>query len=142
MITISKDSAVQFIKYAVVGVMNTLVTLIIIFVCKSLMGVNEYVANALGYVGGLINSFMWNRTWVFHAGSGWKRQAVRFGLGFAICYALQFAIVWTLTERTPYGNMVWDIYGFSISGYGVATLIGMVAYTLANFVYNKLFAFK
>ena len=49
---------IQLIKYAIVGVMNTLITLGVIFVCKSILGVNPYVSNALGYVAGLLNSFI------------------------------------------------------------------------------------
>jgi peptidoglycan/LPS O-acetylase OafA/YrhL len=29
-----------------------------------------------------------------------------------------------------------------ISGYGVATLVGMIAYTIANFVYNRFVTFR
>jgi putative flippase GtrA len=30
----------------------------------------------------------------------------------------------------------------TLSGYGIATLIGNVCYTLCNFVYNRLITFK
>ncbi len=131
---------VQFIKYALVGVMNTLITLAIIFVCKSLLGINEYVSNALGYIGGLINSFLWNKNWVFKVKEDSVRQAVRFLLGFGICYALQFVAMYLLNEQ--YGSYVWLIFGFPISGYGIANCISMVLYTLANFVYNRLITFR
>ena len=49
----------QFFKYCMVGVMNTSITLAVIFVCKSILGINPYVSNVIGYVCGLINSFLW-----------------------------------------------------------------------------------
>ena len=55
----------QFIRYLLVGVINTLVTLIVIYVCKSILDINQWVSNAIGYVAGLINSFIWNKNWVF-----------------------------------------------------------------------------
>ncbi len=139
----AKSPIVQLMKYAVVGVMNTMLTLCIIFLCKSVFGVNEYVSNALGYVAGLINSFLWNRRWVFRStDGGMNRQAVKFFLGFCICYAVQFAVVW-LMNQSWFGETLYTLPGgWVISGYGIATLVGNVCYTLCNFVYNRLVTFK
>ena len=133
---------VQFIKYAAVGVLNTLVTLGVIVVCKSLLGINEYVSNALGYIAGLVNSFLWNKNWVFRAKNDSFKQLYRFAAGFIMCYALQLAVVWAITEHTPYGDMLWNIGPFTVSGYGVATIIGMGFYTVANFIYNRQVTFR
>lgn len=137
-------SFIQLVKYGLVGVMNTLLTLCVIFICKSILGVNVYVSNALGYVAGLVNSFMWNRKWVFHADGNGKvrRQAIRFFAGFCICYAIQFAVVW-LMNQSWFGDTEYRLGSFfTISGYGIATLVGNVVYTLSNFVYNKIVTFK
>lgn len=135
-----KAPIVQFIKYALVGIMNTLITLALIFLCKSMLGINEYVSNAIGYIGGLANSFLWNKTWVFKAKEDSMRQLIRFIAGFAICYALQFGAMYILNEH--YGHYLWSIHGFVISGYGIANCISMVLYTLVNFVYNRLITFR
>ena len=50
------SALIQFVKYACVGVLNTLVTLCVIFICKALLGVNPLVSNAIGYVAGVVNS--------------------------------------------------------------------------------------
>lgn len=135
------EKIVQFIKYCLVGVLNTLVTFGVIYLCKSFLGINPYVSNALGYICGVINSFLCNKSWVFRSKGGYRREAVRFVIGFALCYALQFAVVWVLTE-SPFGEYVFDFWGIVISGYGIATLLGNVVYTLANFVYNRLVTFR
>lgn len=132
----------QFIKYAIVGVMNTLLTLLVIYICKSFLDINPYVSNGIGYGTGLINSFLWNRTWVFKAADGkFHKQAVKFLIGFAICYIIQFFIVWSLNQSS-FGEIEVIIMGFTLSGYGIATLIGNVGYTLCNFIYNRMVAFK
>ena len=138
-----KDNAtfLQLIRFVLVGVLNTLVTLVVIFVCKSVMGVNDYVSNALGYVAGVLNSFIWNRQWVFHSHGNVKREVSLFFIGFALCYCVQFIIVWVLNQSW-FGDAEYDLGFFVISGYGIATLIGMVAYTLCNFMYNRTIAFK
>lgn len=136
-----KETVKQFIRYGLVGVLNTVVTLVVIFVCKSLLGINDYVSNAAGYVGGVVNSFIWNRQFVFHSHGRLSREMVLFLIGFAICYCVQFAIVWTLNQSW-FGDIEYDLGFFVISGYGIATLVGMVAYTICNFIYNRCVAFK
>ncbi len=131
----------QFVKYCMVGVINTLVTLVTIFVCKSLLGCNPYFSNALGYVLGLINSFLWNKQWVFRSSGGYLPEATKFLGGFLLCYAVQFAVVYLLSESS-FGAIELDIFAFVLSGYGIATLIGNVVYTLANFLYNRLITFR
>lgn len=141
--TINHDKAmIQLAKYAIVGVMNTLLTLAVIFICKSLLGVNPYVSNALGYIVGLINSFLWNRSWVFRRRDGkLSRQAILFLIGFAVCYGLQLLAVWSLNQSS-FGEIEIQISSFTLSGYGIATLIGNVVYTSCNFIFNRLFTFS
>ncbi len=131
----------RFIKYCLVGVLNTLLTLGVIFVCKSVAGLNPYVSNALGYIVGVTNSFLWNKKWVFRSDGGTGAEALKFLCGFGICYVLQFAVVWTL-NHSSFGDIEVDIAVFTVSGYGLATLIGNVAYTVANFIYNRLVTFR
>lgn len=137
-----KETLIQFIKYGMVGVLNTLVTLGVIFICKTFLGWNLYLSNALGYIAGVINSFIWNKTWVFRSNKGVIGEATKFLIGFGVCYLLQLLAVYALTEWSQLGDMEWTIGGFVIGGYGVATLIGNVVYTLANFIYNRLITFN
>lgn len=131
----------QFFRYIVVGVINTLVTLLVIFICKSLLNINPWLSNAIGYVLGMVNSFLWNRQWVFKSHSTHVHtQALKFIVGFLVCYGLQFVTTWLLTHAM--GNMLISFYYFTMSSYGLATLIGMVVYTVANFVFNRLVTFK
>lgn len=131
----------QFVRFCVVGVMNTCVTLIVIFVCKSWLGVNPYLSNALGYICGLINSFLWNKQWVFRSDKGYRNEALRFAAGFALCYLLQFLVVWAMSSGS-FGKKEFELGAFVLSGYGVATLVGNVVYTACNFAYNKIVTFK
>lgn len=137
---LGNEKLTQFIKYCLVGVLNTLVCIGVIYLCKSLLGINPYVSNALGYICGVINSFLCNKQWVFHSKGSYRREALRFVLGFFLCYALQFLVVWMLTSR--FGDYDFLILGIVLSGYGIATLLGNIVYTLANFVYNRTVTFK
>lgn len=132
---------IRFLKYCSVGVLNTLLCLSVIFTCKSLLDLNPYVSNALGYTAGLINSFLWNRKWVFKSDGGMMKEAIKFICGFFICYVLQFVVVWVLNQ-SAFGDRYFELGVFTLTGYGIATLIGNIVYTIANFIYNKLVTFK
>ncbi len=137
----TSDRILQFIRYCVVGVLNTIITLAVIYLCKSMLGMNLYVSNAIGYIAGLINSFICNRQWTFKSDGDYRREAVRFAIGFILCYGLQLFLVWMLTS-SPFGEYDFRFFGIVISGYGIATLLGNVVYTLANFVFNRVVTFK
>ena len=132
----------QIIRYGAVGVMNTLLTLVVIFVLKTFLGVYLWVSNAVGYVAGFINSFIWNKLWVFRSHKHFFRESVMFSLGFLLCYGLQFITTWLLTYKTPLRTFEWSFVGLTFSGYAIATLLGMVVYTAANFIYNRCVTFK
>lgn len=131
---------VQFIKFCLVGMLNTLVTLCTIFVCKSLLDINEYVSNAAGYILGVINSFLWNRRWVFRSAGRIHREAIAFAVGFLFSYAMQLLTVVAL-NTSSFGDILFNIGPVTVSGYGIATIIGCAVYTLTNYIYNRCITF-
>lgn len=139
--TVKQADLIQFIRYAMVGAMNTILTLVVIYACKDFFGINQWVSNALGYVAGFINSFLWNKLWVFRSSAGYFKEALKFVGGFLLCYGLQFLATWLLTDHSFLTGSEWTLFGMVISGYGISTLVGMVVYTLANFAYNKAITF-
>lgn len=139
-----RATVLQFARYAFTGALNTLITLLVIIVTKSLLGINPWLANALGYVAGFINSFILSKLWVFRTHGNTTTQAIRFTLTFAIAYALQLTFTWLLTTRTPLAALQFHIplTTFTLSGYGIATLAGMVLYTLISYFLNRRLTFR
>lgn len=105
-------------------------------------GSQPLVTNAIGYVCGVINPSCGTKNWVFKTSGHYYREAVKFAVGFFICYGLQFLVVWLLSYKTPLKEFELPIAAFTMSGYGIATLIGNVVYTLTNYVYNKIVTFR
>lgn len=124
------ETVKQAIKYGIVGVGNTVITAVVIWVMMKGLGCSDVVSNVVGYAAGVLNSFIWNKQWTFRAtGAGWASSAVRFGVVFGICYLLQLGLLmWLNAHLTidPYYNQ----------------LIAMAFYTVINFVMNKLYTFK
>ena len=94
----NSNKYVQFVKYCLVGVLNTLVTFGVIYICKSFLDLNLYVSNALGYIAGVANSFLCNKQWVFQSKGGYRREAIIFVMGFLLCYGIQLWTVWIITD--------------------------------------------
>lgn len=137
-----RQTLFQLLRYGMVGVMNTLLTLAIIFVLKGLLGCNEWLSNAIGYTAGFLNSFLWNKLWVFKSSKNFFRESLMFALGFLVCYSIQALVTWGLYELTPLKTLIYHLFSFTFSGYSIATLLGMVVYTIANFIYNRCVTFR
>ena len=108
----AKKTFVQLLKYGVIGVSNTLITLVVFYVINTLMGLDYAVANTLGYI-----------------------------LGFIICFALQMGVSqWLLSTSLHDLTISW--LPMKNTGENVIMCLSMVVYTLANYVYNRFVTFK
>lgn len=116
-----------FVKFASVGVVNTLSTLAIIFLLKFLFGVPDSAANFAGYTVGLAISFGLNKRWTFRHRAGAIPALGRFLLVFAASYVLNIAVVLTALEM-------------GVNSY-FAHVTGMPFYSLTFYAGCRLFAF-
>ncbi|MEG2219727.1 MAG: GtrA family protein [Muribaculaceae bacterium] len=138
-----KTTTIQLIKYGLVGISNSLLTLVVIFLCNDILNINLFIADILGYVVGLINSFIWNKNWVFKSHSNSVRiEMILFLIGFGICFGLQFLTVWGIVTFTTVKEM--SVIGISAPAFGeyLAVCIGMVVYTICNYIYNRFVTFR
>lgn len=134
------EKVLQFIKFCLVGVLNTVVCMGAIYICNSFLRMGPYISNFLGYVAGMVNSFLCNKQWVFQSDGGYIREGIKFIIGWGLCYGIQFLVMWTV--NTSLGPVEYHYRDITISGYGVATLVGMCSYTFCNYIYNRLVTFR
>jgi putative flippase GtrA len=150
----SKRFFVQALKYGIVGVLNTLLTAIIIWLMMrfvfNLKGEQDATAEAIsisnitGYIAGLINSFIWNRKWTFKSKKSWKIDFLKFIGAFLICYIPQLLLVMLLNSLAILPALQFDFSGkvYMLTSAYICQLIGIVFYTLLNFLCNKYYTFK
>ena len=119
----------QFIKYGLVGVSNTIITLSIIFVFMKLLNVSYIPSNAVGYLFGFINSFILNKIWTFKSKKSIGRESLFFVLIFVTCYLLQLILLIILKEKLQ----IMPEY---------AQIISILFYSILNFSGNKFITFK
>lgn len=118
----------RFIKYVGVGVSNTLITFLTFTLLRTLH-CDEYLANALGYLAGMVNSFCWNRQWVFRSMDGNRlHQAIWFLIGALLCWLVQLGVFSVLLRMALHES--------------AAYLIGMGCYTVLNYLFNKKITFR
>jgi len=125
---LSKNTT-QFLKFSFVGVLNTLITLLTIWVCVNVFSTSHYIANIVGYVFGVINSFIVNKLWTFNHKSKTGITLAKFIGVFGVTYLIQFSVLSLLLN---YSNI--DDFACQI--------IAMIVYTILNFIINKKFTFK
>jgi putative flippase GtrA len=88
---------VQFVKFGIVGVSNTLLTLAVYTLLLKVFGVWYLAASAIGFAVGATNGFLLNRRWTFreHVGDALTpvRWAVVQGCGLGVNEGLLYLFV-------------------------------------------------
>ena len=137
----------QALKFGIVGLGNTLLTLLIIWIMTEWLHCSGVLSNITGYAIGIISSYVFNKQWTFKSTVGWKKSAIRFFLVCGICYLVQLAVFLFLNryyiENPPlyaFFKPVLDVFKITPSYY--IHIFAMVFYTLLNFLFNKFYTFK
>jgi putative flippase GtrA len=88
---------VQFVKFGIVGVSNTLLTLVVYTVLLKVFGVWYLAASGIGFVVGAVNGFLLNRRWTFREHVGDALTPVRWAVvqtcGLGVNEALLYLFV-------------------------------------------------
>lgn len=120
---------VQAIRFGIVGVLNTGITLAVIFVLMKGLGVHYALSNCIGYVVGFLNSFVLNKKWTFRSKGNVGVEGVLFVAVFGVCYLMQLGALVLMKETI----------GITAD---YAQLLAMAVYTGLNFILNKLITFR
>ncbi len=119
----------QLFRYASVGCVNTLVSLLVIFGTKAFLYNNDVVANVAGYAVGLAVSFVLNKSWTFDENGPNLGPGIRFLAAFLIAYSINL------------GTVLVCIDWLTVNPY-FAHILGMVPYSAAFFFLCKFFVFS
>lgn len=142
----AKKTFVQFIKFGLVGVINTLVDFFVFQVLNLLVGWT-YLAQIAGYCCGIINSYLWNSNWTFKetkTNSG--REMLLFLLVNFASLGVSLGVIWLCREVigiTDAWVATWIpdwISGF-VRGDTVCKLIATPCAIVVNFIGNRIFVF-
>jgi len=136
------EGVVQFVKFGVVGVANTVVDWIVFYLLINTIVTLEPAAKAIAFLVAMLNSYIWNTIWTFRkeykSVSGQKgaktaifsKFAVVSGIGWGLNVAI-FSLVLTKINYKLFGNEEL-----------LALVAASAAATLWNFFANKFWTYK
>lgn len=121
-------------KFLLVGVGNTLLSAVIMFLLE---GLGYWPSTAIAYVAGSVMSFFLNRNFTFQSDAPFWPSVGKFALNVAVCYLIAYSLAQPLAG--------WMLGWFGVPELWVerlAKLGGMVLFTGLNYFGQRFFAFR
>lgn len=125
----------SMIRFIIVGIINTIIGMAIMFGMYNIFGFDYWISSASNYVLVSILSYYLNKHFTFKNKEKSLVQVVKFALNIAVCYGIAYGIAKPLTISV-------------LSGYdlkfqtNVAMFVGMMFFTSCNYFGQRFFAFK
>jgi putative flippase GtrA len=120
---------VQFVKFGIVGVSNTVLAFAIYTVLLKVFGVWYLGASAIGFVVGAVNGFLLNRRWTFAGHVGDSLTPVRWGVVQGCGLALNEGLLYLFVDGANVEKLL---------GQALATVV----VTVLTFFVNRAWTFR
>jgi putative flippase GtrA len=111
-----------------IGVLNTAIT-VLVYNLLTFLGSYYIAANVIGYAVGTLNSYFWNKSWVFKTKEANSTLFIKFIVVNLITLLLNNITLYILVSQAGMNKTISQL---------AATAVGMVI----NFVLNKLWTFN
>ena len=125
---------VQFIKFGIVGVSNTLISLGVYYLCVYAFKWHYQVGNVLGFVISVTNAYYWNSRYVFKMGAhrSFKEHTLAYMktiTAYGGTFLLSTVLLWLWVEALGISE-------------AIAPIINLLITIPLNYVINKFWTFK
>lgn len=121
-------SLIQFIKFSIVGLSNTVISLAVYYALLWL-GSNYFIANTIAWIVSVFNAFYWNNKYVFKNGNSYIKALIRTYMSYGVSFILGSSILVILIEY----------FGVSEK---LAPILVLVITIPLNFLMNKYWTFR
>lgn len=118
----------HFLRFASVGVINTLLGYAVIFFCMYALHMGEVASNVIGYGFGLITSYLLNRNFTFRSKAAALPEAIRFVVIFALAYLANLGVLLLLVRQ-----LQWHA--------GLSQIAAGLVYFALSFLLSKYYVF-
>lgn len=126
---LSSGVVAEAIRYGLIGAVNSVLTLAIIFALIYWLDAQPLVANAIGYAIGFCCSYTLNRLWTFRSQAPLGRSVGRYVIAALIAYGLNALVI--------HFGIEWG----GVSVYWIQP-VGAVVYTVSLFVLSRVWVFR
>jgi putative flippase GtrA len=128
---------IKILKFLLVGVLNTLLSAIIMSLLYNVFKFGYWGASSIAYIIGGVVSFILNKRFTFKNHDSVITTGVKFAFNIIICYLVAYSlakpIIIAMLHKTAFNDNIVD---------NVALLFGMVLFTTINYFGQRYFAFK
>lgn len=119
---------VQFIKFGIVGLSNTVIGLGSYYLFLYL-GCHYMIANILSWILSVFNAFYWNSKYVFKTTNTWLKALLKTYVSYGISFIIGAIILYILVEIVNISDII-------------APVLVLVITIPLNFILNKLWTYN
>lgn len=127
----------SFLKFAFVGVLNTLIGTLVMFLCYHFWGLGYWLSSAMNYIIGSFFSYFANKYFTFRSKSRSIKEIVRFVLNIFICYLVAYGCARPLVKFVI--SHIWQLDRVALDE--IAMVVGMVLFVFVNYFGQRIFVF-
>ena len=120
---------VQFVKFGIVGISNTLLTFAVYTVLLKVFGVWYIAASAIGFIVGATNGFLLNRRWTFAGHVGDALTPVRWAVVQTVGLGLNLGLLYLLVHDAGLDELI-------------AQALATIVVTITTFLVNRAWTFR
>lgn len=130
----------DFIRFGIVGVLNTAIGTAVMFICYNCFSFGYWFSSAMNYIVGSIFSYFANKYFTFKNSGKSIIEIIKFIINISVCYFLAYGLAINLAKY-----VIADLMKLAISNSGIdqiSMVVGMVLFVLLNYCGQKLFVFR
>lgn len=95
----------QFIKFGLVGASNVAISLLCFYILIHVFNIHYLLANVISFLCGFLNSYLWNKYWVFRQDATNKNSGIRFFVVNAANFGVNSLLLILLVEKLRFSPM-------------------------------------
>jgi putative flippase GtrA len=129
MAALNMKTVLQFLKFGIVGVSNTLIAFAVYTILLKVFGVWYVAASGIGFAVGAVNGFLLNRRWTFREHVGDALTPVRWGIVQSCGLVCNLGLVYLFVDGLGFDKLVGQIPATAIV-------------TVLTFIANRAWTFR
>jgi len=126
-----KQISREFLKFAIVGIINTLIHLFLLYILVEYFSIYYILASFIAFVFAVTNSFIMNTVWTF-------KEKIRIKPGFRYCKFFVISAIAALVNL----SLLYIITEFFGIWYILSQIIATGFSLIVNFIGNKFWTYK
>ena len=124
-------------RFVLVGIMNTLIGMIAMFVAYNVFHLGYWFSSAMDYIIGSIFSYFANKYFTFRSEKKSGAEIIRFVINIAVCYFISYGIA------RPILDVILQNVELSVSIFEqVSMILGLGIFIVLNYLGQKYFVFR